>query len=142
MTFFLHIPVPQAVDNLVFTPSTAVNITAVQFRITWNRPSERNGSYDYILEFSATQEDPHPDDQRRSEMRNIPLDGQLESYTFRNGIPFANYIITLIAVNIKLTRPGPSVTITQRTIAIREQLFITYNYYYVMLFFFYSSNFR
>jgi len=50
----------------------------------------------------------------------MTLGGELEVHSFDNALPFANYTITLAAVNIKLNRSGPSVTVQGRTIAIGE----------------------
>ena len=95
--------------------------TSVEFMISWNRPSDRNGSFDYSLTFEAEQLGLYPESTRNTvPPQTIPLDGELEVHTFEGALPFANYTITLAAVNIKLNRPGPSVPVQGRTIAIGE----------------------
>ena len=99
-----------------------ISDTSVRFTINWEKPSDRNGSFNYQVMFEAMQLDPYPDARQTNvDMTNMTLnndDGNLEEFLFQEALPFANYIITLTAVNIKLNRSGPSTTVEGRTIAI------------------------
>ena len=99
-----------------------ISDTSVRFTINWKKPSDRNGSFNYQVMFEAMQLDPYPEARKTNvDMTNRTLnndDGNLEEFLFPEALPFANYTITLIAVNIKLNRSGPSTTVEGRTIAI------------------------
>lgn len=95
--------------------------------ITWNRPSNRNGSFNYSLTFEAEQLGSYPESRRTTippQTITLPvggeLEGELEVHSFEDALPFANYTITLAAVNIKLNEPGRSEIVQGRTIAIGE----------------------
>ena len=111
---------PQEVTNLEINDAREMSISTVMFSIEWVRPSDRYGSFHYVLEYEATQLEPHP----LSRQRNVSLiqerldNGDLEEFTFKGALPFANYTITLTPVNTKLTKPGPGVTVSGRTAAI------------------------
>ena len=116
--------VPNAVDNFVISEETPVSNRTVQFNITWEKPSDRNGSFHYILEYKGMQTGRYPPFRRQKDgPRTVKLDdGNQEIYIFENALPFAEYDITLTAVNTKLNRSGPSVNDTRRTIAIGRAL--------------------
>ena len=111
---------PQAVTDLVINAATEMSETTVMFSTDWVRPSGRNGSFGYLLQFEADQLEPYPQTRQSSvNLMNLALDdGDLETFTFEGALPFANYTITLTAVNAKLNKPGPSVTVEGRTTAI------------------------
>lgn len=101
-----------------------MNDREVRFTITWMRPSDENGSFHYVLEYEAMQRDPYPPFRRHTEDRMTvpPIDGKIQEYTINPAFPFAEYNITLTAVNTKLDRAGGSVTDSRRTIAIGRAL--------------------
>ena len=94
--------------------------SSVTFRISWTQPHDRFGPFHYRLEFEAT----HLDDYPMERMRNVDTttriltDGNLESFTFTDALPYANYSITLTPFNIKLNRDGPSRSLSVPTIPI------------------------
>ena len=111
--------VPQAVEDLTISDSEKMTNTRVKFTINWQGPSDRNGSFRYSLLFEAKQLDPYPAARgTETGLQNRTLGGDASSFLFDNSLPFANYTITLTAVNIKLNKPGPSVVMEERTTAI------------------------
>lgn len=70
---------------------------AVEF--TWSRPSHRNGSYYFELEYSAVQDF---DGGRSISTANIsPITGEQQ---FMTGLPYAMYNVSIFAYNIKRGR--------------------------------------
>lgn len=117
--------VPQKVTNIVINEATQMNDTRVTFDIEWDKPSDRNGSFHYYLQFEAEQLSPYPEARRENVSSMIQRidDGNQESFTFVGALPFADYNITLTAVNTKLNRRGPSASMQRRTIAIGNVYF-------------------
>ena len=99
-----------------------ISDTLVKFTINWEKPSDRNGSFNYQLVFEAMQLDPYPEARQTNVSMTTRMlnndDGNQEEDLIAEALPFANYTITLTAVNIKLNRSGPSTTVEGRTIAI------------------------
>ena len=83
---------------------------SINVEFTWSQPSERNGSYYFELEYSATQ--------NFKGGRNIPLtnvseiSGQQLNLQFSDGLPYAEYEVRIFAHNIKRGRTfgGPLTT--------------------------------
>lgn len=114
---------PQAVSNLVISSSrnSNNNNNTVTVRITWSPPSLRNGSFNYMLMYSADQTPPYPQLRRQSTSpRTIIVDGNQQEYIFQNGLPYADNHVTIYAFNIKLGVKGPNEMITHRSLAIGE----------------------
>ena len=104
------------------------NATRVMFVIQWVKPSDRNGSFHYSLQFEAEQLSPYPEARRESVNLTQRIDdGNQQNFTFEGALPFANYTITLTAVNTKLNRTGPNVSMEMRTIAIGNSTCISFN---------------
>ena len=109
--------------NLSIQDAVKMSDIAVVFMITWNRPSLRNGSFNYSLTFEAEQLGSYPESRRTTlppQTITLPVGGEREVHSFEDALPFANYTITLAAVNIKLNEPGRNETVQGRTIAIGE----------------------
>ena len=110
---------PQAVTNLAITSSrNTYNNNTVTVQITWTHPSLRNGSFNYMLTYSANQTLPYP--QQSATLGPVMVDGNQQEYVVSSGLPFANYQVTIYAFNIKRDLPGPSEMTTHRSIAIGE----------------------
>ena len=122
MTAYPFSTAPQAVTNLAITSSNNTNNdNTVTIRITWTPPSLRNGSFDYMLMYSADQTPPYPQQRRRSEtLGPMIIYGSQQEYVFPSGLPYADSQVTIYAFNIKHDLPGPSETITHRSLAIGE----------------------
>ena len=84
-------------------------------------PSLRNGSFDYVLTYSADQTPPYPQQRRRRvTLGPVMVDGSQQEYVVPSGLPFTNYQVTIYAFNIKHDLPGPSEMTTHRSLAIGE----------------------
>ena len=97
------------------------NDNTVTVRITWTPPSLRNGSFNYILNYSADQTPPYPQ-ARRWSTSPVPvmIDGSQREYVVQRGLPYADYQVTVYAFNIKLGVHGPSEMMRYRSTAIGE----------------------
>ena len=97
------------------------NDNTVTVEITWTPPSLRNGSFNYMLIYSADQT-PHYPQARRQNTSSGPLriDGSQQEYVIQSGLPYANNLVTVYAFNIKHNIQGPSQMTTHRSIAIGE----------------------
>ena len=122
MTAYTFSTAPQAVTNLTITSSNNTNNdNTVTIRITWTPPSLRNGSFNYMLTYSANQTLPYPQQRRQSATPGpVMVDGSQQAYVVSSGLPYANYQVTIYAFNIKRDLPGPSEMTTRRSIAIGE----------------------
>ena len=122
MTAYTFSTAPQAVTNLAITSSRNTNNdNTVTVQITWTPPSLRNGSFNYILMYSADQTLPYPQQRRQSAtLGPMMVDGSQQEYVVSSGLPYANYQVTIYAFNIKHDLPGPSEMTTQRSIPIGE----------------------
>ena len=90
-------------------------------RITWTRPSLRNGSFNYMLMYSADQTPPYPQQRRNSTSPDpVMVDGSQQVYVISSGLPYANYQVTIYAFNLKRSLPGPSKTTTHKSLPIGE----------------------
>ena len=121
--------VPQEVTSFVINEAIQTSATRVMFVIEWIKPSDRNGSFHYSLQFEAEQLSPYPEARRESVnlMTQRIVDGNQQNFIFEGALPYATYTITLTAVNTKLNRPGPSVSMKRRTIAIGNSMCISFN---------------
>ena len=121
--------VPQEATNFVINDAIRTNATRVMFVIEWVKPSDRNGSFHYSLEFEAEQLSPYPEDRQESVPSTTQRidDGNQQNFIFEGALPFANYTITLTAVNTKLNRQGPNVSMEMRTIAIGNSTCISFS---------------
>ena len=102
---------PQAVTDLTLT-NIGTNIN-----LDWVPPSDRNGTFDYIIMFSARSSfnyPDHPDRIQEDSNDNIILLGTKASYTLVNVLAFADYEVTIAAFNKQLRRgfSGPTVSMT------------------------------
>ena len=114
---------PQAITNLSLISELSLpNPNAVRVTISWDGPSTRNGSYNYNLNFSASQSPPYPPERRRNNSSQLVLSGdQLHvDYIIEEGLPFAVYNAEVTAVNIETGREGPNTMMNWRTTAICE----------------------
>ena len=82
----------------------------VVVEFTWSRPSQRNGSYYFELEYSAIQNF-DGGISLPTEIRN-PVAGDQLIMRFMTGLPYAMYKVRISAYNIKRGRAyrGPQVT--------------------------------
>ena len=131
MTAYTFTTAPQAVTNLsIISLRNTNNDNTVTIRITWTPPSLRNGSFDYMLTYSADQTPPYPQQRRwRATSGPVMVDGSQQQYVVPRGLPYTNYQVTIYAFNIKRDLPGPSEMTTHRSLAIGE--FDTTQYIYV-----------
>ena len=123
MSMFCVLTAPQAVSNLAITSSrnSDNDNNTVTVRITWTPPSLRNGSFNYMLIYSADQTPPYPQQRRQStSQRRMIVAGNQQKYMFENGLPYADNHVTIYAFNIKLGVKGPSEMITHRSLAVGE----------------------
>ena len=81
---------------------------AVEF--TWSRPSQRNGSYYFNLEYSAVQN--FDGGRSLSTVNTSPITGEQLMMQFMTGLPYAMYEVRIFAYNVKRGRTyrGPLTT--------------------------------
>ena len=116
---------PQNIISLDFTsrelPIRNENRScSINVEFMWSQPSERNGSYYFELEYSATQ--------NFNGGRNISvttmsqISGQQLDLQLSNGLPYAEYEVRIFAYNIKRGRAfrGPLTSQTYLSIPISK----------------------
>ena len=109
------------VAQLVVTSSLSSDLgNQVIVTVIWEPPSDRNGPFNYSLTYSAEQLPPYPEGRRNSTADSQILTGDQNQYIINNGLPFANYTVTIYAFNIKRTLPGPSESAEHRSLALSE----------------------
>ena len=70
--------------------------------LSWVPPSNRNGTFDYIITFNARSSfnyPDHPDRTQEDSNDNIMVMGTSASHTLTNVLAFANYEVTITAYN-------------------------------------------
>jgi len=96
-------------------------------RVTWTPPTTRNGTFLTAFTYSASQTLPYPAQRSNStDLPEITLEGDNNSFTIARALPFAEYMITVQPFNVKTGNRAAPVTITERSIAIGEQERRTY----------------
>ena len=83
--------------------------------IEWFAPSSRNGSFNYLLSYTAEQRDPYPEIRMLTANNVTTIDGDLSQYIIPDGLPFANYTVDIYAFNIKRELPGPTESAMMRS---------------------------
>jgi len=74
-----------------------------------------------MLMYSADQTPPYPQQRRQNtSLGPVMVDGSQQECVLPSGLPYANYMVTVHAFNIKLGVPGPSEVTTNRSIPIGE----------------------
>ena len=109
------------VTDLVVRSSLSPDLgNQVIVTVTWEPPSNRSGPFDYNFTYSAEQLSPYPEGRRNSTADSQILTGDQNQYIINNGLPFANYTVTIYAFNIKRTLPGPSESAEHRSSALSK----------------------
>ncbi len=93
--------------------------------VIWRRPSERNGPYRYMLNYTADQSFPYPVTRSistSSSSINLAGDDQSYSVPINNSLPFADFTVSLYAFNIRRGAGVKSavMTRTEKTTSIGE----------------------
>ena len=82
----------------------------------WDAPSTRNGSFNYILAYSAEQANPYPTERIRTAEDSFHInESSTESLRIEDALPYANYTVTIFAFNIKRGLRGPNATTMMRS---------------------------
>ena len=102
---------PQAVTNQVLRNSTVNEIS-----VTWTNPSDRNGSFNIELNYKAIQIFPYPS-RINSIMDTTELSSSRNSFVIMNTLPYAEYVVTLVAFNRLFGRSLSSPPVTQTIIS-------------------------
>ena len=91
---------------------------SVKIEFQWTKPSERNGSYYFELEYSALQN--FDGGRRISVVNKSQISGEQINMQFNDGLPYAMYEVTIFAYNIKRGRTykGPPTTTSYLSIPI------------------------
>ena len=100
----------------------ASNQDEVQVPLSWTAPSPRNGPYRLLLSYTAQQTLPYPPDRMKTDSDTLTLRQRTEDYTIQEALPFANYIVTINAVNIKLGLEGIADSNSIRSNAISKSI--------------------
>ena len=74
--------------------------------LVWTSPSPRNGPYTLQLNYTEEQTPPYPASRANKNSNSKTLPQSSSQFTIRNALPFANYTVTIYAVNIKLGLVG------------------------------------
>ena len=102
---------PQNTISLEFNSMGIGNSShRISVEFMWSQPSERNGSYYFELEYSATQ---NFNGGRNISLTNMSqISGQQLNLQFNDGLPYAIYEVRIFAYNIKRGRTfgGPLTT--------------------------------
>ena len=116
---------PQAVTDFTLTNDD------MDIILTWTPPSDRNGTFDYIITFSARSSFNYPNHLDRTEVASdddIMVVGTSTSHTLENVLAYANYQVTITAFNRLrgMGFSGPIVTSNLRSLAQGElELFVS-----------------
>ena len=91
---------------------------SVNIEFQWTKPSDRNGSYYFELEYSASQN--FDGGRNKSVVNKSQISGEQLNMQFNDGLPYAMYEVTIFAYNIKRGRTykGPPTTTSYRSIPI------------------------
>ena len=108
---------PHEISNAQIT-----NLVSSKLVITWDLPSERNGSFLLSLTYEGVQ----TFGQRVGPVIKI-LSGTITNYTIGNVLPFANYVVTIRAYNEQfgLSLSSNNVTLSILTSPTRKLLILT-----------------
>lgn len=95
----------------------------VRLVITWTPPPPRNGSFQTLFTFSGTQTPDYPPQRSNSTSpQTLILPQDQETYNIANGLPYAEYNITLQPFNVKTENRAPSSSTPLRTTPLGEYL--------------------
>ncbi len=101
--FCLHLA-PEPVSSLDITSTRRDGSSnRITIMVTWMRPSERNGPYRYMLNYTAEQSSPYPVTRgisTASSSINLAGDSQSYSVPIIDSVPFADFTVSLYAYNI------------------------------------------
>ena len=99
-------------------PNSTRNVTdpnEVLVFLKWTPPSPRNGPYMLQLNYTAEQTPPYPASRADSDSSSIMLPQNTLQFTIRDVLPFANYTVTVYAVNVRLGFAGVADSTTIRS---------------------------
>ena len=104
------------------------NVTEVLVALRWIPPSPRNGPYRLELNYTAMQNPPYPAVRAMSDSGTETLPQNTSQFTIGGALPFANYFISVRAINLKLKLNGVASSIDIRSLATGESvnLLVTY----------------
>ena len=111
---------PPGVSGLLFVSSEANSSNSVNVTITWERPSDRNGHFEYFLTILGVQPGIYSDSNDTIDKRVIEFNDTGEKstkYVF-SGLSGAHYTVKVVAVNCKRKLPGPEESIEATTVSI------------------------
>ncbi|XP_064385915.1 uncharacterized protein LOC135334596 isoform X5 [Halichondria panicea] len=95
---------PEPVSSLDITSTRRDGSSnRITIMVTWMRPSERNGPYRYMLNYTAEQSSPYPVTRgisTASSSINLAGDSQSYSVPIIDSVPFADFTVSLYAYNI------------------------------------------
>ena len=107
---------PQAVTDFTLTNDD------MDIILTWMPPSDRNGTFDYVITFSARSSfiyPNHPDRTEEASDDDIMVVGTSTSHTLVSVLAYANYEVTITPFNRLrgMDFSGPTVTSNLRSLA-------------------------
>ena len=111
-------PIVLNISSLELSSDNENSSRNVVIEFTWSRPSQRNGSYYFELEYSAVQ---NFDGGRSLPMEiRSPITGDQLMMQFVTGLPYAMYEVRIFAYNIKRGRAyrGPPANTSHLSIPI------------------------
>ena len=125
LAWYLSHAAPQAVTDFTLSNDD------MDIILTWTPPSDRNGTFDYVITFSARSSFNYPSHPDRIEVAsddNIMEVGTSMSHTLVSVLAYANYEVTITAFNRLrgMGFSGPTVTRNLRSLAQGElKLFVS-----------------
>ena len=93
------ITAPHEIIQLEVSSSTLASNSSVNVSFIWTQPSSRNGSYKFELQYSAKQIFQVGETRNATSTSQLP--GEESIVVLPDGLPYAQYNVTIFAYNIK-----------------------------------------
>ena len=101
---------------------SATDPDEVLVSLQWIPPAPRNGPYELELNYTAVQHPPYPAARAMNDSGTATLPQHTSNFTVGEALPFANYSISLRAINIKLRLKGVASNTDIRSLATGESV--------------------
>ena len=120
---FLSNTAPLGVTNTMINFDRMPNsLTEVRLDISWTPPSNRNGPFETVFTYFGTQTPDYPPQRSNSSLnQTLILSEDQRTFAIPDGLPYAEYTVTLQPFNVKTGNRALPYSMTVRTIAIGKQ---------------------
>ena len=110
---------PPGVSGLSLISVETNSSNSVKVTILWKRPSDRNGHFKYQLNFVGKQPGIYSNSTATVIQQSVELNSTEEIYAF-SGLPGAQCLVQISAINYKTGLSSPETTINGTTVSIRK----------------------